>query len=91
MVVPGMMDASHSTILNYRSSMSWHEGYIKYLSLAKGFGFIAEPGKRTEVFFHRGALRPPLDWDVTLSQRRVRFAISQSPKGPKAVSVMAAD
>jgi CspA family cold shock protein len=63
-------------------------GIVKKVISERGFGFIAaEDGK--EYFFHRGGLRPPLDFDRLVGGERVGFEIEASPKGPRAVQVEA--
>jgi cold shock CspA family protein len=65
-----------------------HEGYVKSVRLDKGYGFIASPGQ-PDVFFHYTEL-VDLPFDETLQERRVRFNIIGTSKGPKAVAVRAA-
>ena len=65
-------------------------GTVKKLVADRGFGFItAEDGK--EYFFHRGALDMSLDFDRMTGGEKVEFDIEQSPKGPRASRVKAAD
>jgi len=63
-------------------------GTVKWFSLEKGFGFLAQAGGG-EIFFHRtgvplteqGAL-PPLE-----EGQEVLYEVMDSPKGPQAVKV----
>jgi cold shock protein len=65
-------------------------GTIKKLIADRGFGFItAEDGK--DYFFHRGGLESSLDFDRLLGGEKVEFEIEQSPKGPRAARVRAAE
>jgi CspA family cold shock protein len=56
----------------------------------RGFGFIRPSGGGDEVFFHATDL-VGLDFDPLLYERRVRFDIVDSPKGPRAANVQAAE
>jgi cold shock protein len=65
-------------------------GTVKKVISDRGFGFItAEDGK--EYFFHRGALDTSLDFDRMSGGEKVEFDIEQSPKGPRASRVKAAE
>jgi CspA family cold shock protein len=65
-------------------------GTIKKVVSDRGFGFItAEDGK--EYFFHRGGLDSTLDFDRLMGGEKVEFDIEQSPKGPRASRVHAAE
>jgi CspA family cold shock protein len=65
-------------------------GTVKKVISDRGFGFItAEDGK--EYFFHRGALDMSLDFDRLTGGEKVDFDIEQSPKGPRASRVKAAE
>lgn len=56
-----------------------------------GFGFIRPSAIGTkDVFFHCKTLNG-LPFDATLLQQRVEFAAEETDKGPRAVSVRAAD
>ncbi len=65
-------------------------GTVKKVVSDRGFGFItAEDGK--EYFFHRSGLQASLDFDRLLGGERVEFDVEQSPKGPRATGVRAAN
>jgi CspA family cold shock protein len=64
-------------------------GTIKKVIADRGFGFIAAEDSK-EYFFHRGGLKPSLDFDRLVGGERVTFEIEQSPKGPRAKDVEAA-
>ena len=65
-------------------------GTVKKVISDRGFGFItAEDGK--EYFFHRGALDASLDFDRMTGGEKVEFDVEQSPKGPRASRVKAAE
>jgi len=64
-------------------------GTIKKVVADRGFGFItAEDGK--DYFFHRDGLDQSLDFDRLMGGERVEFNVEQSPKGPRASQVRAA-
>jgi CspA family cold shock protein len=65
-------------------------GRIKKLVSDRGFGFITgEDGK--DYFFHRDGLAGNLDFDRLTGGERVEFNVEQSPRGPRASGVRAAD
>jgi len=65
-------------------------GTVKKVISDRGFGFItADDGK--EYFFHRNALQASLDFDRMRGGEKVDFDIEQSPKGPRANNVRAAE
>lgn len=51
-----------------------------------GFGFI-RTDERTEVFFHRTALVGGLEFNEQLVERRVRFQVISTERGPRAVAI----
>ena len=64
-------------------------GIVKKLVSDRGFGFItAEDGK--DYFFHRDGLDSSLDFDRLVGGEKVSFEVESSPRGPRAVKVMAA-
>jgi cold shock CspA family protein len=67
-----------------------HEGTISTIVPDRGFGFIRTP-QQPDTFFHASDLAPELGFDETLRERRVRFSIKTTPKGPRAVGICAAD
>jgi cold shock CspA family protein len=66
------------------------EGVVKALRLDRGFGFIVAPNE-PDLFFHASDVDETLPFDEQLIERRVRFNIVGSPKGPRAVAVRPAD
>ena len=63
-------------------------GTIKRVISDRGFGFIGgEDGK--EYFFHRNELDASLDFDRLAGGETVSFDVETSPKGPRAVKVVA--
>lgn len=62
-----------------------YEGVITNLTLDRGFGFIEANGRR-DIFFHCKDL-VDMEWTEQLTEQRVRFDISQTPKGPRAANV----
>lgn len=67
-----------------------HSGYVKSINLDRGFGFLAEPDQ-PDIFFHVDELGPGLEWDETLTGRRVKFKVFGTGRGPKAFDVRPAD
>ena len=65
-------------------------GTIKRVISDRGFGFIAADDEK-EYFFHRDALDATLDFDRLSGGEKVEFDIEQSPKGPRASRVKAAE
>jgi CspA family cold shock protein len=64
------------------------EGTVKTLVSEKGFGFIRSQDG-SDWFFHRsGMLEDRRDFDELRLGDRVEFQTEQSPKGPRAVSVV---
>lgn len=66
------------------------QGTITRLLIERGFGFIrrADGG---DVFFHVRDLAADLQWDETLTERRVRFSVVADHKGPRAIEVRTVD
>jgi cold shock CspA family protein len=67
-----------------------YDGTITTVNIDRGFGFIRSPGM-PDIFFHVNALDISLRFDEQLRERRVRFDVQQSPKGPRAASVLPAE
>jgi CspA family cold shock protein len=65
-----------------------HKGKIKKLVRERGFGFISDTDGK-EVFFHQTGL-VELKFDALNEEQEVEFDIENSPKGPRAVNVRAA-
>jgi cold shock CspA family protein len=67
-----------------------HEGTVAKVVLGKGFGFISSPNQ-PDVFFHAtDIIDHALPFDESLQERRVRFVIVATEKGPRAKGVRAA-
>lgn len=64
-----------------------YEGIVCNIVSARGFGFIATTGQ-PDCFFHMHDL-VGLDFDETLRERRVRYDIVTTSKGPRAANVQA--
>ena len=65
-------------------------GRVKKVVADRGFGFItADDGK--EYFFHRTAVGASIDFDRLFGGEQVEFDVQQSPKGPRAANVRAAE
>ena len=66
-----------------------YTGVITSLNLERGFGFISASGQ-PDIFFHFSDLADDLPFDEALQERRVRFDILGTGKGPQAINVRAA-
>ncbi len=64
------------------------EGFVKTLKFAHRFVFIAAEDGR-DYFAHISELDYELDQDGTLQDRRVRFEVGQTLRGPCAKNVRA--
>ena len=65
------------------------EGTVKWFNDTKGFGFIQSDDGQ-DVFVHQSEIK--MDGFRTLTEgTRVQFEMTQGPKGPKALSVTAAE
>ena len=82
--VPGMCDACRQRV-QYGGKL---HGRVKWFSLDKGYGFIAED-KGSEVFFHRNSVLPDEDGNLPSLEegQEVLYKTTDSPKGPQAVQV----
>lgn len=61
-------------------------GTVKKLVAERGFGFITtDDGK--DIFFHRSALAPTIEFERLVGGERVQFEIEQDPKGARASNV----
>lgn len=82
--VPEMCDACRQRV-QYGGKL---HGRIKWFSLDKGYGFIAED-KGGEVFFHRNSVTPTDDGELPVLEegQEVLYESADSPKGPQAVQV----
>jgi CspA family cold shock protein len=65
-------------------------GTIITLHVDRGFGFIYHQRGGADLFFHANEL-VDLEFNEQLKERRVQFEIRQTPKGPRAYNVTAAN
>ena len=68
-----------------------NSGTIVALVLDRHFGFIHERTGQPDIFFHASDLVDGLEYDEQLHQRRVEFDVIETPKGPRAANVRAAE
>jgi cold shock CspA family protein len=69
-----------------------HEGTIKAVLTARGFGFIRRSDGEPDIFFHCRNLASGMEFDGLLMERRVRFDIVPGRSGKlAAVNVSPAD
>ena len=66
-------------------------GTIVGLRLDKGFGFIFEKAGQPDIYFHVSNLCDGLEFDEALRERRVRFDVVDTPKGPRACNIRSAE
>lgn len=69
-----------------RKQYSMTEGTVKWYNDDKGFGFITQDGGAPDVFVHQTDLQNADSGSPQVNQR-VKFEVTQSPKGPRAVDV----
>ena len=62
-------------------------GTVKWFDAGKGYGFVARDGG-TDVFVHQSAIQAEGYRSLTEGQR-IEFEVEQSPKGAKAINVVA--
>jgi CspA family cold shock protein len=65
-------------------------GTIKKVVADRGFGFITADDAK-DYFFHRDGLDASLNFDRLMGGEKVEFQIEQSPRGPRATRVKAAE
>jgi len=64
------------------------EGTVKWFNSDKGFGFIAPDGGAADVFVHHSEIQSG-GFRALEENQRVKFDVTQGPKGPQAVGVTA--
>lgn len=62
------------------------EGYIKWYSESKGYGFIATEEDDEDIFVHRSGFPEYGNFDL-IPDLKVTFDMEDTPKGKKAVNV----
>jgi cold shock protein len=77
-----------ASIVKEREVNSMTEGTVKWFNSDKGFGFIAPDGGAQDVFVHHSEIQTGGSRSLDANQR-VKFDVSQGPKGPQAVGVTA--
>jgi CspA family cold shock protein len=61
------------------------EGTVKWFNESKGFGFLSQEGG-PDVFVHHSEIRAE-GYRTLAEGERVKFEVTDSPKGPRAVNV----
>jgi CspA family cold shock protein len=64
---------------------------VKWFDAKKGYGFINHPDDGEDVFVHYSNIRSDDDFKTLETGQRVRFEMSDGPKGLHAEEVVAAD
>jgi CspA family cold shock protein len=67
-----------------------YEGVVKTVIPDRGFGFISQNGG-PDIFFHFRDLDPSLEFNDQLRERRVRFQVVESDRGPRAKNIRPVD
>ncbi len=63
------------------------EGTVKWFNIQKGYGFIAQDNG-LDLFVHYSNINTAvLDYKTVTEGDRVRFAMEQSDRGPRAIGV----
>lgn len=62
------------------------KGTIARLNHQGGYGFIAQEGKKENIFFHTSELRN-VQFDELKEGDELTFDVSEGPKGPNATNV----
>jgi cold shock CspA family protein len=68
-----------------------HEGTVKTVNFQRGFGFIRR-SKNEDIFFHCTSIvdRETLEFGEQMIERRVKFDVVQTARGPQAKNVQPA-
>lgn len=70
------------------SNLGEFTGTVKWFNEAKGYGFASRDGHEKDVFIHAGELRKSgVDASTLQEGDEVRFDISETPRGAKAVNL----
>lgn len=63
------------------------EGTVKWFNDSKGYGFITPEDNTKDVFVHHGAIQSE-GFRSLQEGDRVKFDVTQGPKGPQAANVL---
>ena len=63
------------------------QGTVKWFNAEKGFGFITPEGGGQDLFVHHTAIQDK-GFRTLEENQRVRFDVTQGPKGPQASNVV---
>jgi CspA family cold shock protein len=79
------LDVTNASIVK-RIEKKMSEGTVKWFNSDKGFGFITPDGGTEDVFVHHSEIQTD-GYRSLDDNQRVKFDITQGPKGPQAVGV----
>jgi cold shock protein len=79
------LDVTNASIVK-RIEKKMSEGTVKWFNSDKGFGFITPDGGTKDVFVHHSEIQTN-GYRSLDDNQRVKFDITQGPKGPQAVGV----
>src|SRR3569833_1974612 len=76
----------HAVIMRSRKAMKTATGTVKWISYAKGYGFILPDEGGEEIFAHFSAIEIE-GYRTFIQGQNVEFKIQQGPKGWRAASI----
>jgi cold shock protein len=79
------LDVTNASIVK-RIEKKMSEGTVKWFNSDKGFGFITPDGGTEDVFVHHSEIQTN-GYRSLDDNQRVKFDVTQGPKGPQAVGV----
>jgi CspA family cold shock protein len=65
-------------------------GQVKWFSIRRGYGFITREDGSGDVFVHYSGIEGE-DFKALFEGQKVRFDVTEEPRGPKAINVVPQD